>query len=96
VGGGVRNRLLCQMTADACRRPVVAGPVEAAALGNLLAQAAATGHLSSLAQGADALSAAENLLVYQPQCPDRWQQAAEHLARIQSLRDTSLSDREKI
>jgi len=46
VGGGARNALLCQLTADACGLPVVAGPVEAAALGNALVQARAGGAIS--------------------------------------------------
>jgi rhamnulokinase len=46
VGGGARNELLCQLTADACEVPVVAGPVEATALGNVLVQARALGLLA--------------------------------------------------
>jgi rhamnulokinase len=46
VGGGARNTLLCQLTADACEVPVVAGPVEATALGNVLIQARARGLLA--------------------------------------------------
>ncbi len=43
VGGGARNAMLCQLTADACEVPVIAGPVEATALGNVLIQARARG-----------------------------------------------------
>ena len=43
VGGGARNALLCQLTADACEVPVLAGPVEATAIGNVLIQARAHG-----------------------------------------------------
>jgi rhamnulokinase len=50
VGGGARNELLCQLTADVLHRPVLAGPVEATALGNVLVQALALGELSGLTQ----------------------------------------------
>lgn len=48
VGGGARNELLCQLTADVCEREVLAGPVEATALGNVLVQALALGELADL------------------------------------------------
>lgn len=48
IGGGARNTLLCQLTADVTGREVLAGPVEATALGNVLVQARASGELGSL------------------------------------------------
>jgi rhamnulokinase len=48
VGGGARNAPLCQLTADLCGREVLAGPVEASAMGNVLVQARAAGELGSL------------------------------------------------
>jgi rhamnulokinase len=50
VGGGSRNRLLNQFTADACNRTVVAGPVETTAIGNVLWQATASGEIASLSE----------------------------------------------
>ena len=55
VGGGARNRLLCQLTANACGLPVVAGPVEATALGNVLVQARAAGDLAGSLEALRAL-----------------------------------------
>ena len=48
IGGGSRNAFLCQLTANVTRRPVLAGPAEAAALGNVLVQLHAFGELASL------------------------------------------------
>jgi len=66
VGGGCRNRLLNRFTADACGRPVVAGPVEATALGNILVQAVATGHLRNLADGRRVVAASTERETTQP------------------------------
>lgn len=82
VGGGSQNRLLCQWTADACGCPVVAGPVEATAFGNILVQAITTGHLPDLAAGRQAIAASVRLDAYQPRERDAWDAA---LARFKLL-----------
>ncbi|WP_394846125.1 rhamnulokinase [Pendulispora brunnea] len=67
VGGGANNELLCQLTADACRLPVVAGPVEATALGNILVQARSAGAFEGgLAEMRALLRATQSLRRYAP------------------------------
>jgi len=76
VGGGAHNALLCQLTAQACGRPVLAGPTEATALGNLLVQARGAGVLDSTAAARALVGAAEPPVRYDP-TPDgaRWAEA---------------------
>lgn len=67
VGGGARNALLCQLTADACELPVLAGPVEATALGNILVQARARGLLAGDLEALRALiRATQDIRRYEP------------------------------
>ncbi|XKK61859.1 rhamnulokinase [Streptomyces sp. ARC32] len=81
VGGGTRNALLCQLTADACGLPVVAGPAEAAALGNVLVQARAHGLVGDLAGMRRLLARTQSLTRYEPRGdPARWRAAEARLA----------------
>jgi len=82
VGGGCLNQFLCQMTADACGRNVIAGPVEAAALGNAMVQAVATGHLKNLAEGREALQQSVQFESYFPAQMSAWQEAFERYQAI--------------
>lgn len=66
VGGGIRNTLLCQLTSDVLGLPVLAGPEEATALGNLLVQARACGELGGLAQMRELVAASVRLDRYEP------------------------------
>jgi len=67
VGGGAQNALLCQVVADRSGLPVVAGPVEATALGNVLVQARAVGALSgSLEALRDLVARTHDLVTYSP------------------------------
>ncbi len=79
VGGGARNALLCQLTADACRRPVRAGPVEATALGNVLVQALGAGEIGDLAEVRDVARRTTSSTLYEPRDADRWDERASTL-----------------
>jgi rhamnulokinase len=67
VGGGSRNQLLNQLAANACKRLVISGPVEATVLGNLLVQARAQGELSSLSQIRETVRASADVECFNPQ-----------------------------
>jgi rhamnulokinase len=74
VGGGVRNALLCQMIADATGRPVVAGPVEATAIGNLLVQLQARGGVVDLQGVRSIVRESVELAHYEPKDAGRWRE----------------------
>jgi len=76
IGGGVQNTLLCQMTADACGIPVVAGPVEATAIGNIGVQALAVGAVSGLAEMRALSAASGGIVQYEPENTANWDEAA--------------------
>jgi len=82
VGGGSQNRLLNQLTADACGRPVLAGPVEATALGNTLTQMLGLGLIHSLAEGREIVRQSCQVEAYQPRQSDIWQPAYERFLRL--------------
>jgi rhamnulokinase len=81
VGGGSQSDLLNQFTADACQRPVIAGPVEATAMGNLLVQARASGELDSLADMRGVVRKSSQVKTYEPRAPAAWEAA---VARFES------------
>jgi rhamnulokinase len=72
VGGGVRNRLLCQMIADATDRPVIAGPAEATAIGNLLVQITAAEGRVDLPTIRAVVRNSVDLDRYEPRDAARW------------------------
>ena len=79
VGGGSRNAYLNQATADATGKPVLAGPVEATAAGNVIVQAVASGSLASIAEGRAALARGLSLTQFEPRRSAHWAELAARL-----------------
>jgi rhamnulokinase len=75
IGGGTKNRLLNQFTANATDRVVVTGPVEATAIGNVLMQAIGLGHLGSLSETRAVVRASFDVEEYHPVHEDGWEKA---------------------
>jgi len=75
IGGGSRNRLLNQFTADVTGCEVIAGPVEATAIGNVLLQAIGLQHLSSLEEGRALVRRSFDVMSFEPQTSSAWDEA---------------------
>lgn len=82
VGGGCQNRLLCQFTADACGRPVLAGPVEATAIGNVMVQAMALKWVGSPADIREVVRRSFAVTRYEPRHGSQWEEAATRFAGV--------------
>ena len=82
VGGGSHNTLLCQLTADATGRPVIAGPGEATALGNILMQALADGKVGSLDQIREIVRNSTEVVTYEPGPSELWEPAYRRFLKL--------------
>ncbi len=74
VGGGINDQLLCQLTANATGRKVVAGPVEATAIGNIIVQAFALGEIRDIAHGREIIRKSFEMKEYLPKDQGSWEE----------------------
>jgi rhamnulokinase len=84
VGGGVQNELLNEFTAGAAGKPVIAGPIEATAAGNVMVQAMAQGHVGSLEELRQVVAASTELRRYEPCGGAEWAAASERFEALLS------------
>ncbi|MEK7448556.1 MAG: rhamnulokinase [Planctomycetota bacterium] len=75
IGGGVKNSLLCQFTADATGLPVLAGPAEATAIGNIMVQAMGLGYVNSLSEARAIIKHSFTSTRYEPRQTEEWNKA---------------------
>lgn len=75
IGGGVKDGLLCRMTASSCSVSVKAGPIEATVLGNVAVQLLAHGCVSSVAEARKLIADSETINEYKPENADKWAEA---------------------
>jgi rhamnulokinase len=82
VGGGSQNALLNQLTADAIGKPVLAGPVEATALGNIAMQAITVNEFGDLAEARQAIRHSFVIQEFQPRAQERWEEAHQRFMKL--------------
>ena len=77
IGGGIQSKLLCRMAAGANGRKVIAGPVEATALGNIAVQMMAMGEIRDVKEARHIIAESETTYEYLPQDTEKWDAAYE-------------------
>ena len=82
IGGGIQSKLLCQMTASASGRKVLAGPVEATALGNIAVQLMALGEIRDVKEARSIIEKSEQTYEYLPADQEKWDAAYEKFKTI--------------
>ncbi len=82
VGGGTQNRLLCQAAADACGRRVLAGPIEATAIGNIMMQAVADGAVGSIRDAREVVRTSFDVEEYEPRNAAAWEDAYPRFLKV--------------
>ncbi|MBR5239539.1 MAG: rhamnulokinase [Clostridia bacterium] len=82
VGGGTKDNLLCQMTANSCGVDVVAGPIEATALGNVAAQLIAGGDIKDLKEARQIIKNSETTTTYSPKDVEAWDKAYQEFLKL--------------
>ncbi len=82
VGGGIKDKMICQFTANATKRKVSTGPVEATSIGNVVVQAMAMGAIKDLKEGRQVVKNSFDITVYEPQDSEAWDKAYEEWKRI--------------
>lgn len=87
VGGGSRNQLLNQLTADATATSVKTGPVEATVIGNLIMQAIGLGHIDSLKEARQIIGRSFEMETYTPKDPGRWDNGFERFLRLKKIKN---------
>lgn len=82
IGGGAKNKLLNQFTAASTGRTVIAGPVEATAIGNILMQAIGTNHLASLAEAREVVRVSFTPEIFESKLNPAWDEACSRLQKV--------------
>lgn len=82
IGGGAKNKLLCQLTANALNMPVVTGPTEASTVGNILIQAKAMGYISSLSKGREIVRNSFESELFMPENIEMWEAQEKRMTKL--------------